>query len=356
MGWWNCCCGCIIKLDEFDRADGIDLRGSWCDTLGDWELTSAVAVSVVSGANALLNVRHPTPSGMMAASLTTVDESLTVEQTYRLKVNAVKEADCTTDTFYYADFHRKIFPDLSTITLGISSGGVETAIKSDVVEGIAGVTRDFTVTIGDVDICASVTNCVLSYVADLHSGLFADGYYSGMRVSDIGMKVDNFTFYKHFNTDQTCPHCGCRCNATSYFPPRMNVRIYPDPIDCVRLDLLEPCEFEIEWDRLNSIWTGEGYCCGGAQLWRLALSCPAPDVDNNYDPYDTAMSLLVGCLDSCGAPCAGDLYPYEASCSPLNLKYGPYNVSSLDLTCFCTSSGDIFGRGSCNYRIEITDV
>ncbi len=356
MGSFSCCCGCTIYLDEFGRADGADLRGQWCDTLGDWELVSGEAVSVVSNANALLNVPHPLPSGTMSATLTTIDESLSVEQTYRLKVNAVKETDCTTDTFYYADFTRKVHPTLSTITLGISSGGVETAIKSDVVEGITGVTREFTVTIGEVDICASVTNCVLSYVADLHSGLFADGYYTGMRVSHADMIVDNFTFSHHFDTKRDCPHCGCRCNADTYFPVMMKVRIYPDPTSCVRLDLLEPCEFNIEWDRLNSVWTGEGLCCGGAQLWRIALACPPPDEDNNYDPMETAMSILVGCLDSCGASCSGDLYPYEATCSPLSLKYGPYIVSALDLTCFCSSSSDLFTRGSCYYRIEITEV
>jgi len=356
MAWWNCCCGCVIHLDKFERADGDALRGSWCDTAGDWELASAVAVSSVSGAEALLNIRHPTPSGTMSVTLTTVDESLTVEQTYRLQVNAFKETDCTTDTFYYADFARKIFPNLSTITIGISSGGVETPIANDTVTGLTGVTREFSLTIGEHDICAGVTNCVLSYVAELHYGLITEGYYCGMRVSHADMKVDNFTFSKHFNTDKACPYCGCRCDATNYFPPRMKVRIYPDPTSCVRLDLLEPCEFEIAWDRLNSIWTGEGTCCGGAQLWRLALACPPPDVDNNYNPYDTALSLLVGCLDSCGAPCSGDLYPYDASCSPLSLKYGPFNVSALDLTCFCSSSSDLFTRGSCYFRVEITDV
>lgn len=357
MGWWNCCCdGCIIHLDPFERADGPDLRGRWCDTLGEWELSAAVAVSTAGGANALLNVRHPVPSGTMAATMTTVDESLTTSQTYRLKVNAVKEADCTTDTYYWAEFERNIFPTLSKITLGVCSGGIDTIIAFDTVEGLTGVTRDFTVTIGEHDICAGVTNCVLSYVGELHFGLITDGFYCGMSVSDADMKVDNFTFWQHFFTNKQCPFCGCRCNADNYFPPRMKVRVYPDPSSCIRLDLLDPCEFEITWDRLNNVWAGEGLCCGGAQLWRLVLGCPSPDVDNNYDPMDTPLSLLVGCLDSCGASCAGDLYPYEASCNALSLKYGPYNVSALDLTCFCSTSSNLFTRGSCYFRIEITEV
>ena len=134
------------------------------------------------------------------------------------------------------------------------------------------------------------------------------------------------------------------------------MRIYPDPDTCTRLDLLETCEFEIDYDRVDSVWRGDGLCCDGGQTWQVAITCPPADEETGeFDPYNTNMSIEIGCTSSCGGCEIGNL-PATATCDPVSLTYGPFLVTASDLTCFCSSSSDPFTRGECEYIIEITEI
>jgi hypothetical protein len=358
MAWWNCCCdeGCLIYETGFDGTDG-DLGLPWCENSTSWSRVSSRAKSDDTNAVALLDVPHPTPSGSMVVIMTTADEVDNSGQIYRIILNVVRPElpdNCyEPQYFYFADFKR-LQANTSTITLGICSAGVETVLKTDTIVGLTNLERNFTARLSSREFCASVSNAVLSFVGVEGQGLFTDGYYCGMRMSAVNMYVDAFQFLQHFETNPDCPNCLCYCGTGGYFPPKLKARIYPDPSSCLRLDYLDPCEFEIEYDRVNARWIGSSTCCSpGGQGWEISVACPPPTDD--FDPMNTPMSIITGCTSSCGG-CGGPNYPTSADCSPLTLTYGPYLVTASDLTCNCSSSLNPFTRGDCNYYVEISEL
>ncbi len=357
-----CCCSCIIHSDSFDRADAAVLGGSWCEKPGDWEIFSNTAKLTLANKYAILDVPHPAPSGTMVVSFDTVNESIESGDKYRIMLNVVKTTTgsppyCTTNSFYFADFIRNGTND-SIIKLGICSGGTEVIIKEDVVLGLTGTTRKFTAILGEREFCAFVSNATLSLVATNNSGHFSNGYYCGMAGTTAGLRFDNFTFEHHYTTNKSCLFCLCECDTTP-IPPVLNVKIYPDPSSCTRLNKLSPCEFTLEWDRVNGRWKGEKTCCSGGQLWRLELACPTGtcvDTDANH----IGLSILVGCTASCGGCGSIINIPTSATCSPFKLVYGPFLVAGSDFTCTACSTATPtpfppdFGWGSCYFYIEVS--
>jgi len=368
MPWWNCCCeGCKIFEDDFTRENADTLGSPWCEPPDSWSIFEYKARCDIAGSIALLDIAHPELVGSMVVTLDTIDEIADSNQKYRLILNAVKQEVievgfpestvwCETDSYYFAEFER-IGTNTSIIRLGVVSGGFESILKQDVVLGLTGFSRKFTAILSAKEFCASVTESVLSYVGTVPGGLFEDGHFCGMELSEEGMLVDNFLWEEHFDTNPECPLCLCRCSG-GYFPPTLRVRVFPDPDDpdCERLNTLDPCEFEIDYDRIDSVWRGEGLCCDGQQGWMVAITCPPAEPETGeFDPYNTPMSIEVGCTDSCAGCESGNL-PIAATCDPISLTYGPFFVAGSDLSCFCTTNYEPMTRPSCNYFIEISEI
>ena len=351
-----CCCSCTIHSDSFDRGDAAVLGGSWCEKPGDWEIYSGTAKLTLANKYAILDVPHPTPSGTMVVSFDTVDESIDSGDKYRIMLNVVKTTTgspsyCTTNSFYFADFIRNGMND-SIIKLGICSGGTEVIIKEDFVLGLTGTTRKFTAILGENEFCAFVSNCVLSLVSTNNSGTFDNGYYCGMAGTTAGLRFDNFVFEHHYTTNKSCLLCLCDCDGNP-IPPILNVKIYPDPSSCTRLDLLAPCEFTLEYDRVDAKWKGQKLCCGSGVLWRLTLTCPTGYFEDS-DALHFTLGILDGCTSSCGGCGSSPQVPSSGTCNPFKLIFGPYLVSTFDLTCFQCSTGTAPSWGFCNYYIEIS--
>ena len=342
----------------FDDFNGTlsDLGDDWCEDPSKWRKDASCAISESSPAIAICNTRHTVPDGSMNVLMDTFDEIDGSGQTYRLMLNVVKTdpaetSICTSNNFYFADYKR-LSASTSTITLGICSGGVETVLKTDTIVGLVDTRRTFGATLSDKEFCAGISNAVFSFVGTVPPGLFATGYYCGMRLSNTDMKVDKFWFNQHFKTNPDCANCLCKCQGT-YWPPVLHVNIYPVTPGCPRLNLMDDClNFPIEWDRVNLRWVGEYTCCHGGQGWRITLTCPNI-VYGVGDPYTASMTISVGCTASCGGCGATGLFPFQATCDPLLLRYGPFNVAGSDLTCFCTNNFDFFTRGSCSYYVDI---
>lgn len=350
MPGFPCCCRtCVIYKDTFDRPDKLQLDQPWVADGTTFKIQNFAAMPKSSGAVAVLDIEHPVPDESMHVVLNIKDEVENGGLRYRILLNVIKSA--APNNFYFADFIRNGTND-SIIKLGVCSNGVETILAQDIVLGLLGFNRQFEALIADTEFCARVSNSTLSLVATSPPQLFPEGYYSGMAAYSDLCVIDEFTFLEHFKTNEECKSCLCKC-AEQFIPTVLNVRIYPDPSNCVRLDLLPECSFPMYWNRIDEIWEGESLCCEGypnsGQMWRIQFECP---YDQN-DPYTAIMAIQQGCLNSC-VGCTGAQIPVEASCSPFKMVYGPFNVAATDLTCVCSSSSDIFGRGSCNYYVEIT--
>ena len=357
MAGYPCCCqSCIIFVDTFDRPDSNELGDYWKDNGTEFKIEDNTAKPNFSFSRAILDIPHPVPDESMVVTLTTINEVDNSGTKYRLILNSQSTANPV--NYYFADFIRNGI-NTSIIKLGICSGNVETILAEDVVLGLVSDSRIFEARIADKEFCATVSRSTLSYVGTVPPALFDNGYYSGMAVYSSAAIVDNFTFSEHYQTNQDCPYCICLCEGI-YLPPVLRVTIESErvgdpnnPEVCKRLDLLEPCTFLIFWDRVSSVWRGSDTCCENpsylsGQLWDISVTCPS-----NGDPYDMGMLIIQGCTNSCNG-CQLGQSPISATCDPFELVYGPFQVTVLDLGCFCSSSSDIFSRGNCNYRIRIT--
>lgn len=388
FGLCSCCKSCIIYYDEFVRPDKIQLDAPWMNEGPEFKVEQYYAVPNLPESEAILEVPHPDDKQVMVVKMQTFDEPIEQNVVYRLILNAVIDdplppsTQKTCENYYYAEFVRN-GTNSSIIRLGARGAGHDSILKEETIVGLTGTQREFTAVIGENEFCASVTNSVLSFVGITinESIIYQEGRYSGMQVrmkdddNDLvgydmnapttpKVRIKSFTFSDHFDNNKICGSCLCRCDALHEIPPTIYARIWPDPDDCKRLDLLAPCEFELHWDRFSARWEGEGMCCqnyyyNSGQNWKLIFTCPTRNYYGQFDPMLAPASLLEGCLNSCGKPpgTCGELgYPISASCSPMEFTYGPVFVGGLDLTCLCssyTSVSDLFTRGGCNYYVTV---
>lgn len=387
FGMCTCCKSCVIYYDEFTRPDKNQLDNPWMNEGKDFSVKSGCAVPNEPESEAILKVPHPNNRTVMVAQMQTLDEPIEKGVVYRLIVNAVIDEATPPSTqdvcesYYFADFVRNGMND-SIIRLGVHSAGSDTILKQDVVLGLTGTQRIFYARFGEYEFCAGVESAVLSQVViPIGDGVaYQDGVYSGMgaRLSDDranleGIDMDDpdtpivkiawFKFLDHFDNNKLCQSCICKCDQSHLLPPTLYVRIWPDPDDCPRLDLLKPCEFEIHWNRVDATWRGEKMCCESpyyqsGQRFELVFSCPGTNYYGELDPEQAAAALLDGCLNSCGKPpgTCGRLDLASASCEPMEFTFGPVFVSASDLLCWCTTKdqiSDLFTRGSCNYYVTI---
>ena len=350
MPGFPCCCKtCVIYKDTFDRPDKPQLDQPWLDDGTTFKIEDFAAKPKSSTGIAVLDIQHPVPDTSMHVIMTIKDEIENAGLRYRVMVNVVRSS--SPSNYYFADFIRNSV-NTSIIKLGVCSNGIETILAEDIVLGLVGFNRQFEVLLADNEFCARVSNSTLSLVSTGPPPPFPTGYYCGMAAYSSSCVIDEFTFLEHFKTNEECKACLCKCDE-KYIPPMLNARIYQVPEECARLNLLPECEFPLYWNRINEVWQGEQLCCTGypnsGQNWKIDFKCPVPQ----DDPFTATMAIQQGCTNSC-ENCLGPQTPVEASCSPFKMVYGPYNVAATDLTCNCSSSSDIFGRGSCNYYIEIT--
>jgi hypothetical protein len=357
MAWKRCCCSCVIHKDEFDRSPGTPLRGGWCEIEGDYEIDSSRAKCLVAEALAILRIKHPVPESRMFVHFKTVNENEDSGERYRilLNVSMTPSGDpvvCSNASYYFAEFERNGISD-SVIRLGVGNGGSESIIKEDDVIGLTGTTRTFTAMIDENIICAGVDGAVLSQVATSHAGFFDEGYYSGFSLSAEDMLIDDFTFERKDSKGTICASCLCTCGDTAKeWPETLNVRIYPDPDDCDRLDLLDPCEFEIVWNRVSGVWEGSASCCEGDEIFDLEVACSV----SYYEGEGNALSLGInlGCINSHNG---NDVAVQD--CDTLCATFGPFFVSATDITCLCSSIPfDLMNpnaRGSCNFYVEVCE-
>lgn len=351
MPGYPCCCNtCTIYIDTFDRPNANQLGEFWVDNGTQFSIEDNAAKPNSSFAIAILDVEHPVPDESMHVIITTKDEVNNSGTRYRVILNSLRTSNPT--SYYFAEFERNGIND-SILRLGICSNNVETILAQDVVLGLVDDKRQIEARLADYEFCATVSNSTVSYVGTVPPQLFQDGFYCGMSVYSSAARIDDITFKEHYKTNENCAYCNCKCD-TTVLPPILNVCIYPVPSNCTRLDLLHPCCFQLYWNRIDSVWKGQGLCCQSytyntGQLWEITVACPT----NFEDPYTMIATILQGCTNSC-TNCQGALVPVEADCNPFKLRYGPFRVTELDLTCFCSSSSNIFGRGFCDYYIEIT--
>lgn len=353
MAWKKCCCTCVIHEDNFDRSPGTPLRGGWCETDGDYAIDSGRAKCLIAGAVAVLNIKHPVPESSMFVHFITIDENEDSGEKYRILLNVERTTSgdpvvCDTNSYYFAEFERNGISD-SVIRLGVCSGGAETIIKEDEIIGLTGTTRMFTAMITETVFCAGVTNAVLSQVATTHAGFFASGYYSGFSLDTVDMLIDDFVFERKISKDVLCTSCLCTCENKEW-PETLNVRIYPDPNDCVRLDLMDPCEFEITWNRVSGVWEGSASCCGEAEIFDLQVACTAGYYEDGSNSLGLGINL--GCINSHNG---NDVA--TQNCDTLCATFGPFFVSSTDITCLCSSIPfDLMNpsaRGNCSFYVEV---
>ena len=389
-----CCVECLIFSDDFTRDEPGTPLGKrvsapfsgkgWCDNPGDYytvDVPTWRARCEVPDAIAVCSVKHPDEVGSMYVSIVTQEEEprayseYSSGQKWRLYLNVVKTDSgdpvvCEPTSYYFAEYERLggVFGgspdpiDRSWIRLGIGSGGNETILKELQIFSETGTSRRFYAAIDEDSFCAGVEDSILGSISMKSQGLFENGWYSGFGMSEEDMLADDFEFYRHYNSnppktrDLNCPRCGlCLCDDNTTYgtndgielPPVMNVCIWPEPEGCARLEELEPCCFEIEYDRVDDTWKHEGtQCCG---FFVVQFSCVAGEGNEKYVLANTG-----GCTESGEGP--STRYATDYNCSSETgeacFLFGPYWIADSDLACFCRNV--YFGTGSCEYYITVS--
>lgn len=382
MSWRHCCCNCLIHEDHFEREYGTPLRGRWCDKPGDYFIEnfdgSNEVVCYTPEQIAILNVRHPDSVGSMSVSFTTKAEeprlgSYGPGQKYRIILNAVRVLDqdgevCTTSTYYFAEYERlgaaNNPSDLSWLRLGIAAAGSESILKAQqLIAPETGLSRTFTATIDENAFCATLTGTILGQATvatqDIHNG----GFYCGFELSEENMRIDDFVFYKHYNSnppltrEQQCPSCGlCKCEVDGValnfeLPPKLNVCVHTEPSNCERLAGLDNCCFEIDYDDLQGGWVHPDFeCCAG---FNFIFSC---DEDSGINRY--SLGNQGGCRQSGGD--SPSRSPIEYGCDEERgtgtFLFGPYCIAGTDLACACRDIVDLTDPVCCYYVTVSTEA
>lgn len=362
----NCCCTCVIHEDDFTREDGTPLRELWCDNPGDYYIDDNEARCEIPDEPAILNKAHPNSVGSMVAGFRTIDEIPRggyngTGQKYRILVNLKPNISgdppiCTSETYYFAEYERlgqsNQQVDLSWLRLGIVSGGVETVLKArQLIAPETGLSRFFSATIDDDTFCATLDGTVLGQVTTASQGLHDEGYYCGFELSEKDMRIDDFIFQKHYNSNppitqrQLCPNCGlCQCDDSEPFelPSKLYVCVTTDPAGCERLIELVNCCFEIEYDDLEGGWVHPDFeCCAG---FNFIFSC---DEETGAARY--SLGNRGACRQSGGDTPTRNPEEYTCSGGSGSFTFGPYCIAGSDLACACRPVFDITDPPCCYY-------
>lgn len=373
----NCCCGCEIHEDDFNREDGDTLRGKWCEAEDTYGIDTNRAICIEPEALAILNVRHPNQVGSMSVSYRTIDEEPRAGdyagggQRYRILVNLDKDSTgdpevCSSNFYYFAEYERLGGAvgqvNYSWLRLGVVSAGVESILKQrQLTVQETGLTRMFTATIDDEWFCAQIGNVTVGGgISIANPGLHTDGYYCGFSLSEEDMLIDDFLFQKHFNSfppqtrDLNCPRCGgcvCEDNVADnddvfVLPPCLNVRIYiEDPCDLFAK--LGTCEFEICYDDIDLGWIHDDpECCAGFDIRFFCTSA--------YGIERYRLSIF----GSCGTFTNQEAAEYECDedTNSGTWTYGPFCIQGTNIAC-ATACSEIYPPTfptTCCYYVEVT--
>jgi hypothetical protein len=108
-----------------------------------------------------------------------------------------------------------------------------------------------------------------------------------------------------------------------------------------------PCEIVLQWNRLDGVWEGDGFCCLGDEYFSLEVSCGS----NGYGGTLLNLNVSIGCSAQLSFPA------YSTDCSQPCAMFGPITVVSSNLLCFCTTVPidpmNAGNRGSCRYLVEV---
>lgn len=341
-GWWivptkRCCCGspgCVISIDNFNRANAATLGANWIDLDNAWTIDTNNALSVDPGV-AVYDIIHRVPDASMHVYYTTIDEVVDSGRKYRVLCNVFDE-----DNYHYVEFER-LGVNTSVLRLGKVTGGTDNMLKQDTIVGLTGTTRQVIATIAHNEFCGQVSNAVLSIVT-LEPSIISNGFYAGIQSQAAGDRIDDFTFEEHSHTRPECANCICFCE-DEYIPAVLNANI----TGTGRLASLN-ADIILDWDRLNGRWSGGPVTlCSLGQVWVLRFLCPT-------DPADGGTARLVvstGCTSSDGFGTTARV-PASYTCEPLEWVFGPYFVSIFDLACGCGSPFTEPGT----YTIVITET
>jgi hypothetical protein len=331
----RCCCGesCIIDLDDFNRPDSLTLGPKWDDYSSVWTIDNNTALATSPGI-ARLKTIHRVPDESMVVYYKTKNEVENSGTKYRVLVNMVDD-----ENYHYVEFTR-MGANTSNLAIGQSAAGVESIIKSDLIVGLTNTERQIVVKFSSSEICATVTNCVLSLVAE-NPDPIPNGFYCGMQCVNNPIYVDDFVFEEHLHTRENCDSCLCKCEG-NYIPPVLIASL----TGTGRMSGLNG-DIRLVWNRLNDRWQSlPTVLCN--TVWELFFLCP----ENPEDGGTAKLVVQQGCMNSDGYGTGENpRFPASWDCNTRSWTFGPYNVSVFDFACGCGL--DFINSGT--YTIIITE-
>lgn len=204
-----CCCGCLIRSDDFNRADANPPSGDWNVVGGEWRIFSNQLSHVIEGV-LLTTARQaaPTRAGAKYAISFSVD---LIEAAGDWKVICGYTSTGNFDWVHFAinaggfvtpKFYRR-------------SGGADTLLM-DITTHPMGPEWSFTAGVLRVTICWAETGWSVAGPGS-SSWVYCQGGAVALPAAPLGLvgflkgTLDNWTYYQHWESKPDCNPCPCAC-------------------------------------------------------------------------------------------------------------------------------------------------
>lgn len=359
MGFFWCCCTageCWTFEDDFNRSDSSDLGSDWNEISGDWEIdTNRLHEPSTSGPDKVA-CTQPVPlrsAGEMRVTVSIINPVVGDE----FYVYLAGEDDHLTA----AEWARFTYQSTNTFLVELSTGESQTMSWAPTTPGVFPV-----VACCDSDgfLMAAIASSTNEYPWSDEAGTLS-GRYAGLGHGDTtsGATFDDFTMAELRIPGEICLECFCRCGSINV-PKDLTITFQCADLDeegnpTGRASCLHGLSGGLTWE-----WNG------GTPRWlsdeisvpnstnkaRFTLGCSSADTDNPADNFQ--LQFAAGYRTCCaGNPggCTASHTPTDASsCSPLSLVFGPFILSTGELTCdWCHDPGT--GPNTGDYYLVVTE-
>lgn len=343
----NCCCGCFVFTDHFDREDSTDLGSNWNEIVGDWGIQT-VTLSNLTQEQYL--VEKYNTSGGTAGALAICTQGVPDRSKGEMIIRVWLEHDKVSigDTYY-------IYPCCIDNDDAYSLGPVKVSFSLSLI----GSTEHWTTTIYYNDVVQdsyTTPGIVLTQVFPFDLNVCADHHYGAVKAW-VGSTVNEYTAWAqvdpgegvyagighdnagHLNCfddfsikeirmdDIICETCYCLCDENEV-PPLVTATILAYPGN--RASCLNGEDWEMTFFKGPQITTWRGVGIG--ITWELTCGTTNNDFYLNWLDNFGCCGGTMGCLEQTHVQSGG-------TCDPLNLVFGPYPLSWLFDCDLCFSRG-----------------
>jgi len=345
----RCCCGCLIGTDNFDRADSTDLGSKWSEVSGDWEISSNHLKMITEGPVITTNqAATKGPNGyynvIVEFQLVNIGTGPGQTSDYGIIVGYqdATNFDWVRITYDGAD----LWPALIHRVAGVDTVAMD---KTTHTQGLAFTPDAPDETTWRGQICYARSDWTIDVLGGSESpwttcdgGVMSQPATLGI-VGFLRGEFDDWTYYKHWESNKKCDYCSCWCSNPSdpnndyqCLPESLYATFVPEPdpppyacpeVDNVTVELKQR-DWEVPPANAKSptknYWVSDNIAIGEPREMAFQCDRTSPRLCwlsnvlgwSDPDPFDDSCTFIDWSL---------------STCSPLSLVFR--TLSTVETTC-----------------------